>query len=310
MIIEVETASGTQSLWKQERIILKATHTAGSTVLIGVSVMLTEIASYVVPSSGVVLMDVTDLVRAYPSIASITVAKTGGRQYTIPVQVVGLINPENDIIPDFCDVYVNPDPVYNGQLLLLPPSFAIKSSPMRLEFRPRDAYESEYDAFSIVSGAYPSRLTETHCIIPISTDTKIKIDNVDDQETVAYVELREPDPEKDYVTLQWVSRYGVLRAATFERRNVKYATKDTLNIMDLQNEYDVRKGQEVGFTAVLEGLNAYDYWYYSDIITSSLVKVGDRKVEVTTKDVTMPNSSAGEFRKLELQINYAKYDTL
>ena len=80
--------------------------------------------------------------------------------------------------------------------------------------------------------------------------------------------------------------------------------------------YDVRKGYEQSITLRLQGLTRYDYWYYSDIITSNDVRVaisehdadfGDEtRVNVVTKKVVQPDAN-GQYT-LSVELKYKRYD--
>ena len=82
------------------------------------------------------------------------------------------------------------------------------------------------------------------------------------------------------------------------------------------NEYTEIKGEEDGFSLLLEDLTRYDFWYYADIITSSHVRVSIDggvtfyDVEVTDKKYTVPESDAGRLATLEVAIKFRKYDTI
>lgn len=127
-----------------------------------------------------------------------------------------------------------------------------------------------------------------------------------------------------HAMLQWTSRSGAKKIATWL---LKSDTQEAVNAVDLQclgNEFDIKKGQEWSITAYLEGLTAYDYWYYSDIVTSSDVRMllnasgfdttnneipSDYRVKVTTKNVKQPDGDT-KFYTLEVQITYKRYDTV
>lgn len=315
------TVTWNSSPWAQQRNIMRVSGLNASAVTIEIVTSSPSgySARYVPKSNRTLEADLTDLVRVSNTGAgTVSELDTNGSvlsSVSFSWNVRGLINPQTDIVPDFCDVLSLSDPEFIANLIVVPPSLILRGAVLSLACELRATTETEFDAGFYLSGVWNSNLIldaygrKTRVALSALQD-EIIIRNVTEGVIVATIPLTSTNPEKEYVTIEWTSRYGTRKIATFERRNVKYSVKDTISLADLSNEYDVRKGQEIGFTAVLENLSAYDYWYYSDIITSSYVAISGKKVEVSTKDVTIPNSSAGEFKKLEIQINYAKYDTL
>ena len=127
--------------------------------------------------------------------------------------------------------------------------------------------------------------------------------------------LKELECGKRYAEVEWVSFTGQTRRHVFEVVKLTEETTNEVSLETLTNEYDVRKDRRVSFSLRLDGLTAYDYWYYSDLVTSSSVKVSlsgtnYRQVQVTAKKSTMPETSAGKPLNLEIPINYVRYDTL
>lgn len=315
------TITWNSSPWAQQRNIMRVSGLNASAVTIEIVTSSPSgySARYVPNNNRTLDADLTDLVRVSNTGAgTVSELDTNGgvlSSVSFSWNVRGLINPQADIVPNFCEVLSPSDPEFVANLIVIPPSLILRGSVLSLMCELRATTETEFDAGFYASGVWNSNLIldaygHKTCVAPASAQNEIIIRNVTEDVIVATIPITETNPEKEYATIEWTSRYGTRKIATFERRNVKYAAKDTISLADLSNEYDVRKGQEIGFTAFLENLSAYDYWYYSDIITSSYVAINNKKVEVTTKDVTIPNSSAGEFKKLEIQINYAKYDTL
>ena len=127
--------------------------------------------------------------------------------------------------------------------------------------------------------------------------------------------LKDLECGKRYAEVEWVSFTGQTRRHVFEVVKLTEETTNEVSLEMITNEYDVRKDRRVSFSLRLEGLTAYDYWYYSDLVTSSSVKVslsGTKysQVQVTTKKSTIPETSSGKPLTLEIPINYVRYDTL
>lgn len=133
-----------------------------------------------------------------------------------------------------------------------------------------------------------------------------------------------------YACVQWVGRTGVIKRATFEVRKVTDTVPETVEIERADNAYDVRKGYEQTLQLVMPDLGAYDYWYYSDILTSGDVRavlddhiydttiLDDNqmylaekcKVQVTDKKIQQLDGDGGKQTSLAITINYKRYDTI
>lgn len=127
-----------------------------------------------------------------------------------------------------------------------------------------------------------------------------------------------------YACVEWVGVSGELKRATWRagKRTVSAEERKAL-------EHDARpfrtiKGREESAVIWLDGLTPYDYDYYSDIITSSDVRVVFRGNEITLENgrlpkylavdvmtsAATPNDGTCEHQKLEVQIKYRKYDAV
>lgn len=119
----------------------------------------------------------------------------------------------------------------------------------------------------------------------------------------------------NYAAVRWVSATGHKRQATWEYGEHKQQTGDVVSIENVTGEYAGSKGREDGLTLRLDGLTAFDVWYYGDIITSSSVELSLdgstwRAVKVESKDVTIPDGDGGELQELKVNITYAEYDAV
>lgn len=260
--------------------------------------------SYVVDDSNDTIdIDITDVVRAYPS-GKFTVKQYDDHGVLIDGSVSidwttgGLTDPARDFIPELTYEVV-------GAVAVTLPSMILAGGAVVFEVI---GGNFRYDALVNGSIVYISNNT-----IPQNA-TRIVVRGW--MNVVIYsAMLNEQDECKDYVQLRWVSRYGNVKQFTWERRDMKEATDDTLRLMDINTPFNVHKGAMRSLTARLGNLTAYDHWYYADIVTSDKVEMlmPDnvwRQVEVTTKDTTTPNTDNGEPKELEIDINYAAYDTI
>lgn len=116
-----------------------------------------------------------------------------------------------------------------------------------------------------------------------------------------------------YAAVRWVSAAGKQKQATWEVRDAKTTTQDAVEFETADNTYRYLKGRQDSCMLFLDGLTAFDYWYYSDIVHSSSVEAdfgqGWQSVEVTTKDVTIPYGST-ELETLKVNIKIADYDAV
>ena len=116
--------------------------------------------------------------------------------------------------------------------------------------------------------------------------------------------------------VRWISRYGVQKQFVWYYKDLRVNVSEVVSIATIDGTYDERKGYMQGLTLFLDELNAYDYWYYSDIITSSKVEIcmeGSslwRVVQVDAKNVQIPNNDMGKPKDLEVQINLQGYDAI
>lgn len=259
--------------------------------------------SYVVDDSNDTIdIDITDVVRAYPS-GEFTVKQYDDHGVLIDDSVSidwttgGLTDPARDFIPELTyEVGV--------AVAVTLPSMILAGGEVVFE-----VIGGNFHYFALVNGS----IVNISNTIPQNA-TRIVVRGRRD--VVIYsAMLNEQDECKDYVQLRWVSRYGNVKQFTWERRDMKEATDDTLRLMDINTPFNVHKGAMRSLTARLGNLTAYDHWYYADIVTSDKVEMlmPDnvwRQVEVTTKDTTTPNTDNGEPKELEIDINYAAYDTI
>lgn len=285
------------------------------------------VAKYTVPSSRTLDIDLSDAVRLSAT-GQVSIGQYNehdvivGSTSMISWSQAGLINPSKAIIPlnSLICSRVNQNANYSLFPVVPPSKIYIPSTALAFTTIEVVTYTARYAYRKVSTGGVSA---ETAIPSGRSTITLTMNDRYlplyDTQATggtaaMGTINLEQTDSEKDYVPIRWVSRFGTTKLLYWERRNLKTSTKDSVSIESLANQYDVRKGYVESFTAFMDGLDAYDYWYYADIITSSKVEVliGSNwyQAEVTSKDYTIPNTNAGKPNKLEVAINLRKYDTL
>ncbi len=108
-----------------------------------------------------------------------------------------------------------------------------------------------------------------------------------------------------YKNVRWSGRLGGTKIAIWLVKDITEAVTETQDIQTVSNGYDVRKKYSEQITLYLDGLSAYDVYYYSDIIFSNSVGFDGKKVKVTTSSVTYPNG--GDTGSIEVVVEFANY---
>ncbi len=301
MIVNLTSAALSVAYWKQERLVLKKSSlTAGSDVAFWSSLKgsaASPIAVYKADENGDVLIDVTDYMRTYGN--AILYVQAGGTTYAVTVTISGLINPDWVVVPPHWQ-YAK----------IVPPSMMIAR-----EEQTRSITAEFYD---YTAGSYsvslPNSWTDDHRGISIYRDFDLTRTGTPVQ-TKHYV-LQPQECGVEYATVRWVSFSGAERVHVFEVTKHTQATDGAYSLQPIDNEYIEIKGRVDGMTLRLANLDAYDLWYYSDILQSSKVEVllsgsdAPVRVSVKTKNITLPDGEAKTKGVLEIQIEYKRYDAV
>lgn len=119
--------------------------------------------------------------------------------------------------------------------------------------------------------------------------------------------------------LRWQAEYGGTKQMVWKVKKVEREA-EAQDLMPLADNYKQRKGESVRFTAYIEGLDAYSYAYYADIVTSPEVHCAMRTGEDLTSEVTrvaissgkyvVPDGEAGRLQTLEVEVELKHYDIL
>ena len=318
MIVYGQDGSSTAvNYWKQERLVCKKQmNNLANKVLMwsnlhgSQSAPIAEYYGYTIGNANEVSIDLTDYVRTYPTVASIYIQEEGASACTLSISVKGLINPANVIIPprDINDTFDS---------LILPPSLILKpiasGAALKLECYDTGTYLAATGRIKIQPSGDVVNMQNARPLQLPSTATSIEMWHLND-DNYKTIALRELDCDKRYAAVKWISLSGVERCSTFEVMKPKTEAVDQFSLMPIDNEYIEVKGRKDGLTLRLDGLSAYDLWYYSDVMFSSNVQVSldgtawDR-VQVTTKSATQPDGGANN-GKLEIAINWKRYDAV
>lgn len=314
MIIDILTATGTQKIWKGERILFKGesadiefhepvrmwTNLHGSN--------LSPIATYTPTSDYKILVDMTDYIRTYPTVAHVYFNNSRFENIAdVAVSVVGLISPDSVIIPKH---------VYSYDLQIEPPSMMYKSGSLPLvmwEAR-NDASHVDYSAeWGSAGDPHLAVVSTPSWEVPLAAQNSAYVHVEGDTGWHRY-KFKEQACDNLYAAVRWESFTGATRSHILEVVKAKIDNANNYSLLNLANEYTEIKGRVDGFTLRIDGLNIYDLWYYADICNSSKVEVcldvsTWNRVQVTTKSFTIPDGGAND-GKLEITLNWKKYDAV
>lgn len=295
-------------VWKQERNILRVIDTSSQSgeqlqLFKYTAASTTLIATYTVDFDGEVVIDMSEYIRVHANDSDrrVMVQNRVGNYVIVDFTVIGLINPANILIPQTASgMTIEPPSVMFRQL------FAGLENAIKME-----SFTSVDTVIDMQAGVRFVRET-----IRANTPTAFRLNNMDSVKIGTYtISVKELEECRNYCAVRWVSFTGQTRLHVWEVVQRTTETAGAFELLTQDGSYDVVKGREDGFSLRLDGLNVYDYWYYSDICHSSNVDVtfdGQtwQRVNVTTKSVTLNEGDAGQLGTLLVELKYKKYDAV
>lgn len=321
------TTNWTSAVYSQERKVVKITNFNDNTVKVRLLLFspITVDAYYVVSTSRELQIDVTDIVRLAESghfslYGQDAIGNTvSGESVTCQWITKGLINPYTDIRP-------------MSELLERWTEIAdSKGVDVSVYLAPPSRILEQVTGFPLIIEMHA---TADIAVIPFGSTSPNMFDVLTSQITIPY-DMNEWFVGNDYeritygvygtterngcnkaCAVRWISRYGVQKQFVWYYKDMRVNVSEVVSIATIDGTYDERKGYVQGLTLFLDELNAYDYWYYSDIMTSSKVEIcmeGSslwRVVQVDAKNVQIPNNDMGKPKDLEVQINLQAYDAI
>lgn len=296
MIVNV-TGYTSVKVWKQERLIARLTSITDNVTLYStIDSVTTELATYTPSASGEVLIDLTDYVRTYPDVDSFRFA-FGGNSRILAVTMAGLINPDSVIIPANWE-YAK----------IVPPTHMIAgtSGTIIAEFYDFSAGTYAVGGATWVNSHRGISVTQNTVDLYCSTPSGYK--------HKVYV-MRPQQCGVQYALVRWVSFSGATRTHYLELVKAKTDAANNYSLMPTDNEYIDIKGRVDGFSMRLDGLDAYDTWYYADMLFSSKVEVSLdggttwAQVQVTSKSITLPDGDNAD-GKFVVSLNWKRYDAV
>lgn len=235
----------------------------------------------------------------------------------IPVDIKGLVDPSDLIIPTINNVVANKIPI-------LPPSKIIKP----LYYNTLGGCLEIYNNVT-GSGNYTARNSGgvfEGTGIPyydITKQYRYKDDtnriSVEKDGDVYHVYPVDPICSRRYAMVSWTSRLGARKIMTWEVRGVTEKLTDSVDIMNKYSYFNRKNAYEQEIVLHMDGLTRYDYWYYSDIILSNDVRVAmsiydvesftvireNCKVEIVTQSVSQPDANG--LYSLDVQVKLKNY---
>lgn len=287
------------TVYLQEQPTIEVLSKNNRAVLVGLG---SDVVSYTPDKNKMVYVNLTDYMSVL-SDGSIGVGTPVSSRIDVIYRVVGMVSPENMIIPRINDIQDFVPIIQPSKMYALP--FGLYGSV---------SVWNNGQSDDVYYGAFQSK---TLPLSPLASNLEIKEGLFVSCGDIKYSTHISPlSCGRTYAAVQWATRWGGLNVMTFEVVDVKQTQENIVELSSRFNGFNVRKGYVQSFVLRLSGLNKYDYWYYSDIITSNDVRVAvneidanfgeETRVDVTTKSVTIPNSNG--LYSLELEIKYKRYD--
>lgn len=303
--------------WMAERALITITDaTPNGNVRLRVQTKLTLPApwrtrldvTYITDENGNLVIDVSDALRMYKNMLDIRVRVKDIEQAAETIQtaqIMGLVNPLKLLTPESPNLSAQ-----YGQIIM-PPQRMLQVLDTIAE-----CYFTQPSQFTIANpeGSFVDenkRAIQCYDRLQIARNGTI----------VAEYQLELATKQcRLYAVVEWVSMTGVLRRHTFWVIKPEIEVADKYDLLTNDNSYKEIKGHEDGCTLMIDGLNAYDVWYYSDLAMSSEVRVsiyngagiGIASIPalITTKKVTMPDGDGGKLGSVEFECKYKRYDAV
>lgn len=265
-------------------------------------------ATYTTDDSGILVIDVSDALRMYKNMFEVRVVVNDIQQVADTIQnvkIMGLVNPMKLLMPESPNLSAQ-----YGQIIM-PPQRMLQVTDTIAE-----CYFTQPSQFTI-SNEEGSFVDENKRAIQCYDRLQIARNGT----IVAEYQLEQATNQcRLYAVVEWVSMTGVKRRHTFWVIKPEIEVAEKYDLLTTDNSYKEIKGHEDGCTLMIDGLNAYDIWYYSDLAMSSEVRVeiyngagfssGFIPALITTKKVTMPEGDGGNWGSVEFECKYKRYDAV
>lgn len=316
----------TLEVYTRERTVLKRTIQVAAGGVLEVAYMGTVLQFYD-QLDGVFEGDITDIVRMYAAgdddNFTVSVYAPGGEMiysWVVTMKIVGTIKPENLVMPlhPFIERELLTELQYEG-ISVFPAMIYGESGGVFTDHSLILAMRVPEDVLPFFSvHAYYDNENQSVDYSDGQVYLPRRVDVVSLRVAMVQYNLTRVRPilcGHTYALVRWVGRDGYARQLLWEVEDVQLEQGEQYALYNMNTPFDIRSGAISKMTLKLDNLCAYDYWWYSDIITSSDVRVivdneaqfdASARVQVTTKNVTIPNGDNGA--TLRVNINFRKYD--
>ena len=318
MIINLTQEHTDVQWYTQEKLIIRIEQSS----YIELYVLNDKIARYY-PSRGIIQFDVTDFMRTENTIVTFTIVNSSDYPiYTVRVTPSGRINPTGMLIPSHeLNNESLPD---SDRALIIPPKRMIVTyfGVVYAEFfSSNTGWESQWD-----DG--PKSDIENGIILPKEWATYLRI--YKNNQVVLNRRIQERECGTKYATVSWVSAAGIgdIKYASYRKLHTwkvasqKIEKYDYYSLLGIDNAFCPITGREDSILLYLDELDCYDIWYYSDIITSTEVRLLEFDsmkldvglyyspvIEIVTKSITIPSGDRAD-GKIEFEAKIKRYDAV
>lgn len=315
------------TVWKQQKSVLNGTLVGSNYAILAVGTLTFK---HECKSNGEYIIDITDIVRVFGDGTTFEVVfydADGNVLQTdeYAISVAGNIDPNRQIIPNNESIDIVSE-TYDipASGIVMPPSVLLPKLFAPLLFESYDVRRVG-DVWLVSVNGVTSLYRKNMSLDVNAGDSVAIVRSNEDRSILWQTHVSEMLCGKRYACVEWVGRTGIRKRATWEVRGVTDEQAEAQEMLNVQNAFDVRMGVLQKLTLSLAGLNAYAYWYYSDIVTSSDVRVAlsaddyneaeDRlsenaRVAVLTKSVVQKDGNGGAFSTLNIEIKYKRYDRI
>lgn len=251
-----------------------------------------------------ILIDLTEYVIANPNPTSEITLHDGSTTATITWQSSGkLFNPNKIQRPSYplAQFFTkNNAMVYFPNIIFAPSS--VFSGDHFLTWSPEENLD-----FSLASSGGNTIDRNIYIVETLEEDNSISIGSIDSKAQYN-MQMRQQKDCIQYIDIKWECLFQ--KNAYKKHKFELYEQSESVDVsQELYNYKDgglalTEKSRKKEITLKLDDLNAYDLWYYSDLLTSSnvfaLIDGEWQRIQVITKNINIPFNSV---KRLELMID-------
>lgn len=299
----------TTDFYKQERLLLRVYNIVGNTLTLNTLVIdgvsYSSFSATHVPTNGEVNIDVSEFARMAQSQFSFKITDSSTNK-TLTGNYAGNTNPADYLAPTSPMFQKIAPFLHDTSLQMFLPSMIIGGTQrVQCEY----ILQEGQDTIGAHEGVYS---TLTFGLVALESGVSEFIYDIN-QEMKFVQRLAPQECGVRYFFVGWRSRTGKMKRHFWEVVKVTESVSKSQELLTLSNEYNVRKDKLVSLTLRLRNLDAYDFWYYSDIINSEEVIVRSdngqvHRAECTTKKSVTPDGDGGKMNTLEVELNYIRYE--